>query len=108
MRKLLVMNGMDPDLVNGIDSVYSQENDDDGMSVQERHCRYMAELSNGREGNLHLEDGYVCTVCKNKGYIIKAECSEFGYWQQVQYDCQCMTMRRAIRQMKRSGLEPSI
>ncbi len=80
----------------------------DGMDAKERHTKYMTELHNNREGDLHLEDGYHCPICKNKGYTLKAEYTQFGYWTEVQYPCKCMTMRKAIKQMKKSGLEPLI
>lgn len=61
--------------------------------------------TNSREGNLHLEDGYQCDKCKNKGYIARYEyAEEVGYWAVVEYECECMKVRKAIRRMNRSGL----
>lgn len=62
------------------------------------------ERENAKEGNLHLADGYQCEKCKNKGIILIAK--EYnGIWQDNQKDCDCMKIRRNIRNLKRSGLE---
>lgn len=61
---------------------------------------------NSREGSLHLEDGYQCDKCKNKGYIAKYEyAEEVGYWAIVEHECACMKVRKTIRRMHRSGLK---
>ncbi len=70
----------------------------------EAYHKYMAEEANKREGNLHLEDGYHCDLCKNRGYITKVVDSGLGYWAPVEYECNCMSIRRNIARMKRSGL----
>lgn len=74
----------------------------------ERYYKAMADYYNGKEGNLHLQDGYNCPLCKNKGFIAKAEKTEFGYWTKMEYYCECQSVRKTIRQMKKSGLESII
>ena len=80
----------------------------DKMDVMEHHYTYMAEAYNKREGNLHEQDGYTCDKCKNKGYIAKAVWTEFGYWTRVDYECECMPIRRNIARMYKSGLRDVI
>lgn len=63
---------------------------------------------NNTEGNRHLEDGYNCPVCKNKGYVFKVVEYEDGSYSHVCSDCKCAETRRSIMRMKRSGLESSI
>lgn len=59
---------------------------------------------NEKEGTQHLIDGYQCDKCKNKGIILLAREYD-GLWQDVQRDCECMKIRRNIRNLKKSGLE---
>ena len=59
---------------------------------------------NAKEGDLHLVDGYQCEKCKNKGIILIAKEYD-GLWQDYQRDCECVKIRRNIRNLKRSGLE---
>lgn len=73
------------------------------LSPQEAMERRVAR-ENAREGNQHLIDGYNCEKCKNKGVIITAR--EYnGLWQDVQRECDCMQIRKSIRNLKNSGLE---
>lgn len=74
----------------------------------ERYYKAMADCYNRKEGNLHLQDGYNCPLCKNKGFTAKAEKTEFGYWTKMEYYCECQSVRKTIRQMKKSGLESII
>lgn len=62
------------------------------------------ERANAKEGNLHLFDNYNCDKCKNKGMILIAKEYD-GLWQDVQRECECMKIRRNIRNLKQSGLE---
>ena len=78
------------------------------MDPQERYFTYMAEEANKREGTLHEVDGYVCELCKNRGFIAKAEWTDMGYWTRVDYTCTCMTIRGNIARMKKSGLQEAI
>lgn len=84
----------------------TQTGTDTKTDTMQQYYSYMAEDFNKREGSEHLEDGYHCDICKNKGYIRKAEYSDvMGYWTTVDYACQCMSVRQNIRRMKRSGLQ---
>lgn len=63
---------------------------------------------NASEGSRHLEDGYNCKACKNKGYIVKLQESPGGHFTQVMADCKCADIRRSILRMKKSGLKDVI
>ena len=63
-----------------------------------------AEFYNNSEGNLHEEDGIVCEICKNKGFVAKAE-SPLGYWTVVHYPCSCKPVRDNVNRLNRSGLK---
>lgn len=71
---------------------------------QEETERFKADSFNESEGNLNAEDGYNCSICKNKGMILRAVQSN-GLWITVSRDCKCMAVRRTIRRMERSGLK---
>lgn len=86
----------------------TSETGSDDMDPTERYYKSMCELHNKREGYLHLEDGYHCPICKNRGFIHVAEKTEFGYWTEINQFCECQKMRKTIRQMKKSGLESII
>lgn len=62
---------------------------------------------NAAEGSRHLEDGYDCKLCKNKGYVVKLMEND-GHFHQVVYDCRCVETRNSIMRMKRSGLKDII
>lgn len=55
---------------------------------------------NASVGKLNLEDGYDCQKCKNRGDYMKLI---DGYERLV--PCECMKIRSAIRELKKSGLE---
>ena len=59
---------------------------------------------NKQEGTKHLEDGYNCPLCKNRGDI--AEVMEYppGVWQWKAVPCKCQKARHSIRMMNKSGL----
>lgn len=63
---------------------------------------------NDAEGDRHLEDGYNCNVCKNKGYIAKVVEYENGTFSHVVSDCKCAEVRRSILRLKKSGLKDII
>lgn len=63
----------------------------------------IVENYNKSSGKLNLEDGYNCTKCKNRGdYMIKTDTGE------AIAECDCMRIRRAIKELKKSGLENQI
>lgn len=78
------------------------------MDSLERYYKNLCDMYNRQEGNLHLQDGYNCPICKNKGYIAKAEKTEFGYWTEIKYFCECQSVRKTIRHMEKSGLKSLI
>ena len=67
--------------------------------------RWKAASFNNSEGSLNVEDDYNCTVCKNKGLVMRAEFTKNGYWTTVSSECKCMSVRRTIKRMQRSGLK---
>ena len=63
----------------------------------------VVENYNNSIGQLNEEDDYNCDKCKNRGdYMIKTETGE------ALAECECMRIRRAIRELKKSGLENQI
>ena len=82
--------------------------DAEPMDSLERYYKNLCDMYNRQEGNLHLQDGYNCSICKNKGYIAKAEKTEFGYWTEIKYFCECQSVRKTIRHMEKSGLKSLI
>ena len=64
-----------------------------------------AESFNSSSGNLNEEDDYECDICHNKGLILRAVLTDRGYWTTVSRECKCMSVRRTIKMMKKSGLK---
>lgn len=63
----------------------------------------VVENYNNSIGKLNEDDGYNCDKCKNRGdYMEKHEDYE------VLVPCKCMVIRKAIRELKKSGLENQI
>lgn len=60
----------------------------------------LVDSDNKREGDLHLADGYECSICKNKGFI--SLLGDDGYMSMR--DCKCKRIRATLRRAKRSGL----
>ena len=61
---------------------------------------------NSSIGTLNEQDGYDCTICKNKGVIARLVTNERGcrYSQEIHF-CKCRPVRESIMRMKRSKLE---
>lgn len=74
------------------------------MSPKE-YEQFRADGLNATEGTRHLEDGYHCNLCKNKGFIVKVVEDDAGNYHQVMSDCKCVPTRNSIRRMERSGLK---
>lgn len=72
---------------------------------REEYYRELCRLSNEKEGELHLQDGYNCAKCRNKGFVSEAVLTDFGYWTKEDSMCECQTIRKSLRQIKKSGLE---
>lgn len=70
-----------------------------GLSQEEYQQRHVDNY-NASKGNLADIDGHNCTLCNNKGNI---EYIKDGYV--YTRSCSCMEARKAIANMKRSGLE---
>lgn len=62
------------------------------------YLQRMADKENEMAGSL---TSYDCPLCKNRGYTAKVQGREV-----VQVTCRCMKIRRTIRHLKMSGLEP--
>ncbi len=74
---------------------------------EEDYLRLRAKWCNDAEGSLHLEDGYGCPLCKNKGYVMEVRQEDDGA-RLVTVPCTCEPVRRSILRMKKSGLEGQI
>lgn len=60
---------------------------------------------NNLEGNLNVEDGIDCPICKNKGYFAKVIFEEmYQYHKVVMCTCGCMAQRKLTRRALNSGL----
>ena len=71
----------------------------------EQRCKNKCDRYNKQEGSLHLEDGYNCDKCKNKGFIAIPQKTDFGYWTEVLKPCECQTERKKLLHMKNSSSE---
>ena len=67
-------------------------------------CLMNCNSYNKLEGSLHLQDGYDCPKCRNKGFIAEPRLDNYGYWRDVSVDCECRKIRRSIRRLNRSGI----
>lgn len=67
--------------------------------------QFKADSLNATEGHRHEEDGYNCSACKNKGFVVKVRELQDGSFTQVMTDCKCAEVRRFILRMKKSGLK---
>jgi hypothetical protein len=65
---------------------------------------FISERYNASEGDKHLEDGYECAECKNKGFVSEVRLGDLGYCEFMR-ECKCMKIRRAIKRLDRSGLK---
>lgn len=80
------------------------EQSSDPLSPEEWE-KFRVDGFNESEGNLHEEDGHQCKICRNKGLIMRAVQQDNGIWSSVSRECKCMSVRRTISRMKRSGLK---
>lgn len=69
-----------------------------------KHLDFISDRYNASEGDKHLEDGYECDICKNKGFISEVRLGDFGYYETMT-ECKCMKIRRSIKRFDRSGLK---
>lgn len=77
------------------------------MSPREYEQFFVDDL-NKQVGNENEIDGYNCSVCKNKAYIVKLVEKPNGTFGKEYCDCKCVEIRRSIMRMKRSGLKDII
>ena len=68
------------------------------MSIYQSH----AEIMNKTPGNLHLYDGYYCSICSNKGIVYSVNEKDDGV---VSRFCTCRKVRKSLRLLRESGLE---
>lgn len=68
-----------------------------------------ADMYNASTGNLNEEDGYDCSICKNKGYVaVVTHNEQFNYYMESLLNCRCNRIRNAIRRLNRSGLKTRV
>lgn len=68
-----------------------------------------ADMYNASKGNLNEEDGYDCSICKNKGFVaVVTQNEQFGYYMESMLNCRCCRIRNAIRRLNRSGLKARV
>ncbi len=80
----------------------------ENLSQQELEQK-KADLYNQSQGNLNEQDGYECSVCKNKGFIAEVQYNEqFRYHYEVVVPCKCHKIRNAIQRLNRSGLKDAV
>lgn len=75
----------------------------DAVSQKEAEQRKVDDY-NSSEGKLHEEDGYQCSLCKNRGDVAALEEYPPGCWQMKLRICKCQEARASIRRMNASGL----
>lgn len=77
------------------------------LTAEERE-KHNAETFNASPGDLHTVDGYECSICHNKGMIMRAVQVTDTYWNTTCTECKCMKTRKTIRRMLKSGLKDII
>lgn len=60
---------------------------------------------NDTVGDRNKEDGYECSLCKNKGFIAKLVENDDGTYSHCFAACECDEVRKTILRMHRSGLK---
>lgn len=74
------------------------------MTPQERE-QMKVDGYNAEPGTLNEQDGYNCTICKNRGDIAVLNEYPAGCWGWKAVECKCMSTRASIRRMQQSGLK---
>ena len=54
-------------------------------------------------GTRHLQDGYICPKCHNKGFLYGIRGDEI-----VSYRCSCLAIRKSLHIIKKSGLSEAV
>ena len=81
----------------------ANETEEERLERRKKMCERKCEMENNQEGHLHDIDGYNCTICKNKGYLVKPNLYLNDYTE-IQCTCKCQKARKTIRALNRSGL----
>lgn len=76
----------------------------DKLEQSKRNCEWLCEKENERPGTLNKGDGFDCPICKNKGHIYVPQLCH-NIYNIAQAPCKCVTIRKTIWALKRSGLE---
>jgi DNA replication protein DnaC len=88
----------------GFEFPEKDQTEEEFFEAEKRYFEKTCELENAKEGDLNEFDGYNCEVCKNKGRLFEPKLNG-KRWEITQVKCLCQRARRAIRALKRSGLE---
>lgn len=88
----------------GFEFPEKDQTEEEFLEAEKRYFEKTCELENAKEGDLNEFDGYNCEVCKNKGRLFEPKLNG-KRWEITQVKCLCQRARRAIRALKRSGLE---
>lgn len=80
------------------------KSDEEIIEARKKACERKCVSMNEQVGNLNEDDGYDCPKCKNRGYFYEPN-EYLGIYDVIQKMCDCRRIRKAIRLMKRSGLE---
>lgn len=75
--------------------------------TEEERIREHVEIENRKEGKLHMQDGYNCKKCLNRGEIWYAW-YDGKHWREGMELCTCAKARASIKRMERSGLKDSM
>ena len=77
------------------------------QEAQRELCKRRTQEFNAAAGDLNSTSlgGVDCPECHNKGVIMANRQTESGLWETRVRECKCMTTRRSIRRLVRSGLK---
>ena len=77
------------------------------QEAQQELCKRRTQEFNAAVGDLNSTSlgGVDCPDCHNKGVIMTNRQAENGLWETRVRECKCMTTRRSIRRLVRSGLK---
>ncbi len=79
----------------------------DPAQTEQELERMKVEVFNRTDGDLNLQDGYSCPLCRNRGKTL--ELVEVGGKPRAKFfECRCMNVRSTIRRMQRSGRQDVI
>lgn len=73
-----------------------------------QYAQFRVDSLNSAVGDRDKEDGYNCSICKNKGVVAVLVENEDGSFTHAVRGCKCAETRRSILRMQRSGLKEVI